>query len=523
MFFALGCAAGGGDDDRSNVLGATLPPPQLQGVATLYPTDVERDPQAKADALQITRALPEVYGITEPPPTGSRLVAEWAPGAGVLVAWHEDFADYFIALIGALAASGPTWVITNDLAESQAVQMRLAAAQVDTASVLFFEYAHEAFWTRDFGPWSVVDAAGALHFVDPSYYPTRFRDDAVPTLLADYFGAQVFRPDLDAEGGNIMTNGAGLCVATTRLTYNNPPHFSFDIAAMTQTWLGCQRTVFLEPLHDERTGHVDLLAKFLSPDLVVVSQYNPTIDPKNARVTDDAAARLADLSLADGRPLRVVRLPTPAASDDVFRTYTNALQTDKAVFVPTYDDHDALNAQALDIYRAALPMEVAVVPVNASAVVEYGGAVHCTTMQVHHDALVAAPDPDDRPLPWRPPQDALADVAKTHIEPDATVTRSLDGPLKTAEPIGSLQVHVKLEGRTPNQVILSLSNGQITTVLHDGQDASVLDDMPTRFVTDAFVDVMDAADWTLTVTVPASRRPVGLHRWYIRPNPESSH
>jgi agmatine/peptidylarginine deiminase len=517
LVFLLGSALGCGGDDGSGVFGTQLPPSNFEGIAPLYPSAQEQNPAAKADALAINASHPEIYGFTQPPPAGSRLVPEWAPGSSVLVAWHEDFDEYHQALIAALASFGPTWVITPDLSQSEALAGRLAALGVDMVQVGFLEYQHEAFWTRDYGPWSVVDRDGTVHFVDPSYYPTRFRDDALPTLLAAYFDTEVYRPDLDAEGGNIMFNGGGLCVATYRLPYNNPPQFSFDIADWAQEWLGCQRTVFLESLDEERTGHVDLFAKFLAPDLVVVSEYDATIDPANAWITNQAAETLAGLTLADGRSIQVARVPAPPVVDGVFRTYTNALQTDRALFVPIFDGHEDTNEQALAIYRALLPAKVEVVPINASAVIKYGGAVHCTTMQMHQGAVLGPPDPVDEPQLWSPPAGALGEVVKAHIEGGTSMSRNLEGPLTVPEKLGKIAVHLDLEGRTPNQIIISLSNGGITQVLHDGRGVSVLDPMPADFVVDAFDGLEDTGTWTLTLEVEPNQSTVGLHRWYIRP------
>jgi hypothetical protein len=251
--------------------------------------------------------------------------------------------------------------------------------------------------------------------------------------------------------------------------------------------------------------------------LVAVSAYDPVADPENARVTDEAAARLANLTLADGRALRVVRVTAPPSAEKIFRTYTNALQTDRALFVPIYDGHDVLNAAALDVYRAALPESVSVIPINASSVVEFGGAVHCTTMQVHYGARVAPPDSRDGPVPWGPPAGALGEEARTPIEADSAITRVLRGQLAASATLGRVEIHLEVEGRTPNQVRVSLSHGDVTTLLHDGPALSVLEDMPRRFATDAFVGAEDVGEWRLTMEVEAHHRRAGLHRWFIRP------
>ncbi|MBR59409.1 MAG: hypothetical protein CMH54_15520 [Myxococcales bacterium] len=513
--FATSCGVVGEDPAAS--LGSQLPGPNTVGISSMYESDEELDPAAKADALKVVGSFPEIYAETKPPPAGSRLVAEWAPGSSVLVAWREDFAAYFFDLIVAVSSVHPTWIITANVAESKDLEALLLVSGATARNLFFLEYEHEAFWARDFGPWSVVDPNGVVHFVDPIYYATRYRDDAVPTLLAPYFEVEVFRPDLDAEGGNIMTNGAGLCVTTSRLAYNNPPLFEFEVADLLGEWLGCLRTEFLEPLDDERTGHVDLLAKFVAADHVVVSQYDPETDPENARITDDAAAHLGSLQLTDGRPMRVTRIPMPSSVDKVFRTYTNALQTDTAIFVPVYDGYDKLNAEALDIYRSVLPEGTVVFPIPASAVIEWGGAVHCTTMQMHHGAVVAEQELADEPVAWAVPDGAFGEVAKAQGEEDVPIIRTVEGFFSQTASLGSFEIYIDLEGRMPNQVRITLRNGAVAAVLHDGSGLSSLDEMPDRFTTDAFVGHTDTGVWQLTIEVLPTRSDVGLHRWYIRP------
>jgi HEAT repeat protein len=128
IVFVIGCSVQTVENSSLNTLGANLPPPTQKGISPLYESEAEKDPKAKADALAITSTLPEVYGVTQPPPEGSRLVPEWASGAAILVAWNKGFESYFLELIGALAASHPTWVITADLDESESVSQRLTDA-----------------------------------------------------------------------------------------------------------------------------------------------------------------------------------------------------------------------------------------------------------------------------------------------------------------------------------------------------------------------------------------------------------
>ena len=54
---------------------------------------------------------------------------------------------------------------------------------------------------------------------------------------------------------------------------------------------------------------------------------------------------------------------------------------------------------------------------------------------------------------------------------------------------------------------------------HDAADVSILDPMPSWFVTDAFMNVPDTGEWVLTVEVATHQTRAGIHRWFIRAMP----
>ena len=357
-----------------------------------------------------------------------RLLPEWEPVDAALIAWHPSYEDYFSELAATLHAHAPVHVISPDLDTSKSLGEEWAAAGIDTARLRFFEYEHEAFWSRDFGPWSVALPGGDLGFVDASYYPTRYRDDAIPTLLAPVFDVPVFRPELDAEGGNIMSNGAGLCVTTTAMPYHNPPLLSFELhAEHLVPWLGCERPIFLEPIKGERTGHVDLFSKLLSADTAVVGRFDPERDPENAARMDRNAARLEAVRLADGRPLRVFRIPMPSAKP-LFPTYTNASFVNGSLLVPVYESTAEHEAEALEVYREALAPEISIVTVESESVAAVGGAVHCTTMELRFEREPTPADPADRPAKVELPKGAIGatvNAAIGHGE-SATATASFE-------------------------------------------------------------------------------------------------
>ncbi len=522
----IGLACSSSTQDERDAMGLVLsdrvmPPPGLGLNGPVYETQDEQDPLAKADALDMRLPYADLYGLTEPPDGPVRLLAEWAPRDAVLLAWHDDFDAYFLNLSEAILPAAPIWVITQDLANTEKVSALMISRGLDVERVRFFEYTHEAFWARDFGPWTIARDDG-LAFIDPRYYPTRYLDDAIPTLLSAVYDVPVFRPKFDAEGGNMMTNGAGLCVTTTRLTYNNPPLFSFELDAVLQTWLGCERTVYLEPLDDERTGHVDLFAKFTQPDVILVGQYPVDDTSENSARLERNAEKLASLALRDGRPLRVVRIPMPPGGDKVHPSYTNALLTNGSAIVPIYPAFPELDADALNAFEEALPAGYNIRVVDATRVIQWGGAVHCTTMQLGFGPVRSEPPDEDRPSMRLWPEDAWGDHTQREIEYQVTLSSTVEVQQTTgAERVHSVEIGLELEHRHPGDLSISLRHDGQTVVVFEG-DGRYDATLPKTILVQDFEGSHRHGTWTLNIENGSRSFRAALVNWWIRFSEENA-
>ena len=141
------------------------------------------------------------------------------------------------------------------------------------------------------------DATGSSVFLDPRYYPTRYRDDAVPTLLGEYFGVDVYRPRLRERGQYYVQWEWSVCndlpISIQQSTTQN-----LRIRRCTGSMAQLHSDSFLEPLKGERTGHVDLFAKFMSADTIIVGRYDSDLDRNAARLNRNVE-RLSAIRLGD--------------------------------------------------------------------------------------------------------------------------------------------------------------------------------------------------------------------------------
>ena len=143
--------------------------------------------------------------------------------------------------------------------------------------------------------------------------------------------------------------------------------------------LGCHSLAVVPALANEQTGHVDILAQFLGPEVAVVAEMDPKVDRQSAEELDAAAGALAAAAEAVGQKLNVVRVPMHVAGEAFF-TYVNGTRLREEFLVPFYHRVDPrVQAKAYSRLREALP-GVTLVPIHADPMVLRGGAVHCLTL-----------------------------------------------------------------------------------------------------------------------------------------------
>lgn len=269
------------------------------------------------------------------------------------------------------------------------------------SEVTFVEFRTNNVWARDFGPLVVRSRTGRPEFVDTEYgvdyYGKEFADHA-PELLSRQLRIPMVSAPLVMENGNVLSNGAGLCLTTRKLLTANQRHGygEADIARKFRTFFGAGEVVFLDAINGEPTGHVDMFATFTGPDSIVVGELPDNLTGGNARVLNQNASRLAEVQTTFGQ-LQVHRIPMPVPTDENWYSYTNVVYANGILLVPHYDDVDkAIEDEALAVYRRLLP-DWKIISLDCSQCIAFGGALHCTIMTLNR-------------LPRRAPMQETADT-----------------------------------------------------------------------------------------------------------------
>lgn len=308
--------------------------------------------------------------------------------------WQENLApaQAEVAALGiAIAEEGGEaldLLVQDDAAEAEA---RAALAPM-LGQVRFHRIPVGDIWLRDTAPIFVRDEAENL-------CAARFQfngwggkymlpgDDQVGERVAALSGVPRVDHGWILEGGSVEVDGEGTVLTTRQCLLNpnrNPGMDQAEIEAALREGLGAEKVLWLDEglINDHTDGHIDTLARFTAPGVVVCMEARDPADP-NAATLERLAADLAAMTDARGRRLQVVRIPSPGVLENeegelMPASYVNFYIGNRSVVVPTYGTRfDEAAVAAL----APLFPGRRVVGRSARAILSGGGAFHCITQQ----------------------------------------------------------------------------------------------------------------------------------------------
>jgi agmatine deiminase len=269
-----------------------------------------------------------------------------------------------------------------------------AAAEACGAGVEVVELPIDDSWFRDTGPLFVTDGTRriALDWVFNGWgekFVPFAADAAVGALWAGAAGHPVRSLPVVLEGGSISVDGAGSAVTTVQCLMHpnrNPSMTQGEIEETVCAELGVERLLWLPhglALDDDTDGHVDNVAAFANPGVLVVQGCDDPLEDDWLRLNVNARVASGWVDAA-GDSLAVVEIPVlPFVARDGERVavpYVNYYVGNGFVVVPVCG-HPA-DADMLAIIADEYPnREVIGLDVGAILAVG-GGGIHCITQQV---------------------------------------------------------------------------------------------------------------------------------------------
>jgi agmatine deiminase len=335
---------------------------------------------------------------------GFLMPAEWAPHTRTWMAWPP--------LGGAVQASGPdavaAWAATaNSVVQLEPLTMLTTPESFTQARglldprVTVIPAELDDAWLRDSGPTFVVSEDGELGAVDwvfngwgetVSEYSA---DAALGTFVAEQAATRVVSSRLVNEGGGIHVDGEGTVIVTETVQLHdrrNPDWSKADVEAELARTVGATSVIWLErglmgDMQQFRpgigtNGHVDVLAAFVRPGVVVV-HGQPDESHHDHEVMAENVRRLREVRDARGRALELVVIDAPrtAIEDGVAidHSYINFSFANGGLVMSTFGDPVA-DQRARETFEELFP-ERQILEVDARPIFRNGGGVHCITQQ----------------------------------------------------------------------------------------------------------------------------------------------
>jgi agmatine deiminase len=353
-----------------------------------------------------------------PAADGYRMPGEFERHAGCWMAWPErpdnwrldarPAQEAFAAVAEAVNASEPVTMAVSD-AEFERCRAALSP------SVRVVELSTDDAWMRDIGPSFVVDRGGGVRGVDWRFnawgglegglYARWDRDDRAARKVLEVEEADRYRAPIVLEGGSIHVDGEGTLITTEECLLNpnrNPELTRSQIEQALSDYLAAERIIWLGRglYNDETDGHVDNLACFVGPGVVLLSWSEDENDP-SYEASRDALERLERAKDARGRSLEVVKMPAPGAllisseeaagvrplagsrprvaGERMAASYVNFYPASDRVVFPLLDERT--DDVAAEVLRGCFSGRE-IVGVPAREILLGGGNVHCITQQV---------------------------------------------------------------------------------------------------------------------------------------------
>ena len=335
--------------------------------------------------------------------------AEWEPHAATWLAWPHNPADWpgrfapihwvYAEIVRKLAPQERIRLIVRDRPQEVRVRRTLAKVGVDLARVDLFRWPTDRSWCRDVGPLFVVDPAGRravaqFRFNGWSKYRNWTRDARIPVRAAQALELPLRPVERDRrpvvlEGGAIDVNGRGSiltteeCLLDTEVQVRNPGYGRADYEQLFAEVLGAANTIWLGRgiAGDDTHGHVDDLARFVSPTTIVLCRERDPNDANYAALEENRE-RLEAARLEDGSRPEVVTLPMPRPlvfdGQRLPASYANFYVANGVVLVPTFND--PTDRVALGTL-AELFADREVVGIHAVELVWGLGTLHCLSQQ----------------------------------------------------------------------------------------------------------------------------------------------
>jgi agmatine/peptidylarginine deiminase len=291
--------------------------------------------------------------VTDPPVGPIRNIAEYEPMQGVLIRYPFGIST---SIIQEIAEDLKVYCLVASSLQNSAFNS-MSNAGVNMDNVEFILGSTDSYWTRDYGPWWVVDGNGDIGIVDFTYNRPRPNDNDAPLKVSDYLDVPYYSSDVIATGGNYMTDGFGIAAATQIAYTENPECNTNDQSSVPLApcayvdnrmydYYGIEEYHVVADPNNEYIDHIDCWGKFLSQEKLLIRSVQAS-HPQYDEI-EEIVDYFESTTTSSGEEWEIYRVYTPNN-----QPYTNSLILNDKVFVPIMNS--SWDDDALSIYEEAMP------------------------------------------------------------------------------------------------------------------------------------------------------------------------
>ncbi|GJJ71679.1 agmatine deiminase [Entomortierella parvispora] len=321
-------------------------------------------------------------------PVGYRFAPEWEPHQSTIMSWPTGWEGLNSKVQSDIAR------VAQAISKFEYVQVLVPPSNVNEAKaalgngINIIPMKVDDLWARDTSPLFMTNGKGvigwSLNFNGWGRKQPCKNDARVATSLLDYLKFPVYQSELVAEGGSIETDGEGTLMLTESSIVNNnrnPGKSRDQIEQILKSELNAQKVIWVKGVkgHDITDSHIDSLARFVAPGVVMVSRPFPApASDKESQVWiqqyEQAMGVLRNSTDAKGRQLQIIELPEPDPAEvrqmsradirlcqnikldceDSVTSYVNFYIANGGVVLPQFGDVTA-DRQAVEIVQKAFP------------------------------------------------------------------------------------------------------------------------------------------------------------------------
>jgi agmatine deiminase len=333
-----------------------------------------------------------------------RLPAEWEPQEAIWLTWPQNkdtwqnllpqVVQTYESIAQAILQYQDLHILVHSLELQREVEQKLQFySQRSPHSLTIHIQPTNDCWIRDYGSVTVQNVSqNQSQMVSWGFnswggkYSPWDADNAIPYYMGDIHNHFVHNMEnFVLEGGSIDSNGNGLLLTTTQCLLHpnrNPKYTQEEIESILKKNLGMEHLLWLHRgiAGDDTDGHVDDLARFVSPHKILCAVEENTWDP-NYKILQENWEQLQ--MYKELYALEIIPLPMPSPIQlNGLRTpasYANFLIINNAVLLPVFQDPK--DAQAIQTLQDCFPNRT-IHPIDCRHLSFGQGGIHCISMQV---------------------------------------------------------------------------------------------------------------------------------------------